>query len=459
MISFNNESFTIQQILSKYIQIPSESGHEREAGEFLKKLCEENGLYVTQMGDTDGNYNFSASVKPLDDRLPNIVFLNHIDVVPPGDLEEWELPPYSGTITDTEIWGRGAFDNKGTAIMQLFGVLEIAKTKRSAKLNHNVTFLAVSCEETQCDGGIQYVVDNHLEELNPSVVIGEGPPSIDGLISRDPEKALFGISVAHKRALWLKLKLELPTSGHASVTPLAYANKEMVQALNRLVGKKPKIIYNDLNVNILKSLGELEKGPKGFVMKHPRLFKSLIKPQLKKQPELLALFTNTITLTNIDNGLNEVNVIPEKISATLDCRLLPGQETESFLAQVRQTLKNDKINIDIIQEMPMVESTPEESIYYEHLKSAILKNHDNAAVATIFLPNSNDSAYFRAKGVPVFSSVPVKIGREYLELIHNYNERIPKSILDYGKDTYVSFIQDCLSVDDAPVSDGIASME
>ena len=34
-----------------------------EAGEFLKKLCKENGLYITQMGDQNGNYNFAASIE------------------------------------------------------------------------------------------------------------------------------------------------------------------------------------------------------------------------------------------------------------------------------------------------------------------------------------------------------------------------------------------------------------
>ena len=457
-ISYKNEAYTIQQILSKYIQIPSVSGNEKLAGEFLKRLCEENGLFITQMGNENGNYNFAASIKPLNPSLENIVFLNHIDVVPAGNLDQWEKPPYSGIIVDNEIWGRGAFDNKGTAIMQLFGILEIANSHVNLG-NKNITFLAVSCEETQCIGGIEFVVDNFLDTLNPAVVIGEGPPSIDGIIEDAPNKAIFGISVAHKRALWLRLKLELHTLGHSSITPFAYANKEMVMALNRLVSKKQKIIYNELNINILKELGRISKGPKGFVMKHPRLFKAIIKPEIKKKPELLALFTNTITLTGIDNGICEINVIPDKITATLDCRLLPGQTTEDFLATVREKLNNKQINIEIIKEMPMVNPSSNSNIYYEHLKNAITSSYKGGNVATIFLPSSNDSAYFREKGVPVFSSIPVKIDRDYLELIHNYNERIPTNILAEGKSTYVKFLENCIGDSTIENQEGIASMK
>ena len=66
--------------------------------------------------------------------------------------------------------------------------------------------------------GVNYVIDNQLNDLNPAVVIGEGPPGLKGIFEVDTSLALFGVSVAHKRPFWLKLELELPTSGHGSVT-------------------------------------------------------------------------------------------------------------------------------------------------------------------------------------------------------------------------------------------------
>ena len=108
------------------------------------------------MGDQDGNYNFAASIKPLSDNLPNIIFLNHLDVVPAGDASNWTYPPFSGKIVDGEIWGRGAFDNKGPAIMQLFSVIASARKYQDYDLPFNVTLLSVSCEENSCEGGIQY---------------------------------------------------------------------------------------------------------------------------------------------------------------------------------------------------------------------------------------------------------------------------------------------------------------
>lgn len=46
--------------------------------------------------------------------------LCHLDVVPEG--ENWSYPPFSGTVTDDKIYGRGAIDNKGPAIASLYAM-------------------------------------------------------------------------------------------------------------------------------------------------------------------------------------------------------------------------------------------------------------------------------------------------------------------------------------------------
>lgn len=435
---------TIENYLSKYVKYESVSGNEKEAGEWLKSVCIKNGLHIQQMGNTDGNYNFTASLYPLESKLPNIVFLNHIDVVPAGDLDKWIEDPFSGKITHDEIWGRGTFDNKGNAMMQLFSILEIAQKYKNQQLPFNVTFLAVSCEETQCKGGAEYVIKNYLDLLNPVVVLGEGPPSLQGVLQTNPDQVLFPISVAHKRPLWLKLKLKINASAHGSVTPIKYANKEMVKALNNLLDQKEKAVYNDLNVRMLKGLGNLEKGITGFAMRHPRLFKMFITPQLRKQPELFALFSNTITLTSLDSQNDVVNVIPSEVTALLDCRLLPDTDTEVFLEGLKKRLNNENIEVATIYNTPKMKSSDPDNEYYRHLQAAILKNYPKAEVLSIILPNTSDAGLFRAQGINTYTSVPISISREYLKNIHSENERIPRGVLNDGKATYVDFIEECL---------------
>ena len=110
-VLFNGNIVPLETVLQRYIQIPSVSDNEKEAGDFFKAVCKENGLYITDFGSENGNYNFAASIFPLSENKPNIIFLNHIDVVPEKNTSEFDA--YSGKIIDSEIYGRGAIDNKG----------------------------------------------------------------------------------------------------------------------------------------------------------------------------------------------------------------------------------------------------------------------------------------------------------------------------------------------------------
>ncbi|RUA06587.1 MAG: acetylornithine deacetylase, partial [Flavobacteriia bacterium] len=193
-IKVNGKNISLEELLQQYIRIPSVSGNEKEAGDFIKSVCKENGLHITAFGEENGFYNFAASVFPLSDNKPNIVFLNHIDVVP--ESNENDFGKFSGKISNGNIYGRGAFDNKGAAIMQLGGMIKFLKDQPLEKSEYNVTFLAVSCEETQCEGGVNYVIDNFLDLLNPAVVIGEGPTELSTLIGGDFSNPIFAVSVA-----------------------------------------------------------------------------------------------------------------------------------------------------------------------------------------------------------------------------------------------------------------------
>jgi carboxypeptidase PM20D1 len=441
-IKQNYDRFEIHEILSQYIQKESISGNEKEAGTWLKELCEQNGLFVTQMGNENGNYNFSASIRPLSSNLPNIIFLNHIDVVPVGDLSLWRYPPFSGKIVDGEIWGRGAFDNKGAAIIQLASVIQAARSFEKSNIPYNVTFLAVSCEESQCAGGVKYVVDNYLDLLNPAVVIGEGPPGLKGIIEADTSLSLFGISIAHKRAFWLELKLAVSTSGHGSTTPLSYSNKDMIMALNNVVTEEQPAIFTDVNTQLLKDLGKLENGVKAFALKHPHTYKSVLIPKLRDRPEVYSLLSNTITLTSISSSSNIVNLIPGKTTALLDCRLLPEADRNVFLADLKKRLKNDSITIKVLNEMPPMLPSSDTTKFYSSLDRAIMENYPEAEVIPVMMPNFNDVGIFRSKGVTCYSSFPIQLDLDHMKHIHNYNESISVEPLLKGKQTYDAFIRD-----------------
>ena len=51
-----------------------------------------------------------------------VMFTAHQDVVPVGDPAGWTYPPYSGTIADGRLWGRGTGDCKSNIMAHLEAV-------------------------------------------------------------------------------------------------------------------------------------------------------------------------------------------------------------------------------------------------------------------------------------------------------------------------------------------------
>jgi succinyl-diaminopimelate desuccinylase len=70
--------------------------------------------------------------------------LGHLDVVPEGD--GWSVPPYSATIKDGKIYGRGALDDKGPSLAALFAMKAIKDAK--IPLNKRVRLILGTDEES-----------------------------------------------------------------------------------------------------------------------------------------------------------------------------------------------------------------------------------------------------------------------------------------------------------------------
>lgn len=73
--------------------------------------------------------------------------LTHVDVVGVGDIKKWNHPPFEGKIAKGYIWGRGVVDDKGPAVMCLYGLKAIKDLK--IPLNKRIWLIVGTCEESE----------------------------------------------------------------------------------------------------------------------------------------------------------------------------------------------------------------------------------------------------------------------------------------------------------------------
>ena len=60
---------------------------------------------------------------------PNFCFAGHTDVVPVGDLKSWSVKPFSGTVKNNRLIGRGASDMKGSIACFIAALSQFKKVK------------------------------------------------------------------------------------------------------------------------------------------------------------------------------------------------------------------------------------------------------------------------------------------------------------------------------------------
>lgn len=104
---------------------------------------------------------------------PFTLFLGHTDVVPPGDEGAWQTQPFTPTIKDGYLYGRGSADMKGSAAAMTIALCNFVKAHPDFK--GTVGLLVTSNEEGDAVGGVPFVAEwLKKEKIYPQYcVVGE----------------------------------------------------------------------------------------------------------------------------------------------------------------------------------------------------------------------------------------------------------------------------------------------
>ena len=90
-------------------------------------------------------------------------FLGHTDVVPSGPEDKWKYPPFSATIENDILYGRGVADMKASVVAFMEAAKEFIKS--SEDVNFRLAILLTSNEEgTSKDGFIDKIIEQMMEE-------------------------------------------------------------------------------------------------------------------------------------------------------------------------------------------------------------------------------------------------------------------------------------------------------
>jgi acetylornithine deacetylase/succinyl-diaminopimelate desuccinylase-like protein len=423
VVLFSQTPDEATRLLQQYVRIDTSNppGDTRKAADFLAGIFEREGIPVTRYESQPGKAilyaRLNATVSPPAGKA--IVLLHHMDVVP-ADKSQWRVDPFAATIQGGELWGRGALDMKGMGVAELLAFLRLKRER--VPLSRDVIFLAEPDEEVGGAMGARWMIANHYAELDPEYIIDEG-----GFGSRDlfaPGKLVYGISVAEKKIVWLKVRAE-GVAGHGSQPHDRNPNDRLVKALERLLSQPLPSGDFDVLKTMKARVGTFAANKFTNAIQH-----------------------STIALTWLRSGVGDppkINVIPSVAEAGLDCRVLPGATRAQWMDEIERRLGDPGLTLELINESDDPIVTPQDTPLYRNLEAAIRRLHPDAVVTPMLVPYGTDSNAFRPRGVKSYGIFPAILSADVVSQMHGDAERVPLGAVTEATQIFFETLRDTLA--------------
>lgn len=144
---------SLTELIHQLVACPSVTPQDEGCQTILSQHLDQLGFAIEHLPFADVN-NFWAR-RGKEESL--FVFVGHTDVVPPGPLDKWESPPFTPTIRNGLLYGRGSADMKGS----LAAMLVACERFIDQHPNHkgSIAWLITSDEEGPSINGTAKVVE------------------------------------------------------------------------------------------------------------------------------------------------------------------------------------------------------------------------------------------------------------------------------------------------------------
>jgi carboxypeptidase PM20D1 len=378
-----------------------------------------------------GGLSLLYSWQGSDAKAQPIMLMAHQDVVPisPGTEKQWEVDPFGGVVKNGFVWGRGAWDDKGNLVAQMEAVEMLVASGFQPRRTIYLSFGAD--EEVSGERGAKRIAALLKDRgVRLDFVIDEGLLMTEGLMPGiSPSRPVAIIGIAEKG--YLSVVLKVPTApGHSSMPPAkgTSAIAMMSAALKRIDDDQlPAAIRGVAQEMFATVAPEMAVGLR-VAMSNLWLFGPVVQKQLEAVPSIDALLRTTTALTMMNAG-NADNVLPGQVEATVNYRMLPGDDSSSLMermkGQVSQALGHQKFELYALPGVSEASRiSPTTSAPYQLINRTVREVFPGALVAPGLMIGGTDSRFFTEISDHIFRFSPVRAKPDDLARFHGTNERI-----------------------------------
>ncbi len=374
-------------------------GRELPAAEYIRDVLEAQGIEVEMLATDPDRPNVIARLKGNGNKKP-LLIMAHTDVVN-VDPEKWTFPPFSATVDDGYVYGRGAVDDKDNLASALMVMLELKR--QNVQLERDVIFLAESGEEGATEFGIEFIVNNHFDRIESEFCLAEG-----GSVARvNREVQYAGVQTVEKIPYRIELKAT-GVAGHGSVPLQSNSVVRLAKAVAAIADWRSPVRLNETTAAYFERLAGISPSANAqryLAVLDPTTVAAADAYFLANEPRHASMLRSSLSPTIFNAGYR-INVIPSEATASVDFRALPDEDIPAFLQSIRGVINDPSVEVALGDRNTR---PPGQASLQTPAFSAIEENiskHYGVTTLPTMSTGATDMAYLRNRGIQCYGIGP-----------------------------------------------------
>lgn len=344
-------------------------------------------------GPDERSKNLVVTLRGTGKRKP-LLLLAHLDVVE-ALRDDWSTDPFKFEEIDGFYYARGSRDDKAMAAIFVANLIRMKKEKFTP--DRDIIVALTDDEESGNANGVAWLLANHKDLIDAQYALNEG----GGGQEIDGKKILNAVQLSEK--VYQSFKLEVKNrGGHSSQPRKDNAIYRLAKALDNLSKFDFPVNLNDGTRAYFERSSNIESGQLGADMKSivsanpdPEAIK-----RLSVYPNYNAMLRTTCVATMISGGHAD-NALPQTATATVNCRILPGEDPAMIKQMLIDVFADNSISVKETNPAKISPPSPLDAEVFGPIEK-LTKQMWNIPVVPTMSTGATDGAYLRNSGIPTY---------------------------------------------------------
>ncbi|HEX8783721.1 MAG TPA: M20/M25/M40 family metallo-hydrolase, partial [Steroidobacteraceae bacterium] len=370
--------------------------------------------------------------------------IGHLDVVE-ARREDWTTDPFQFVEKDGFFYGRGTQDMKSGDAIMVTTLLRLKK--EGVRPGRDIILALTADEEGGCCNGVDWLLKNHRELIDAEFVLNHDGNSV---VSEKGVPQVFELGATEKVYGDYQL-IATNRGGHSSLPRPDNAIYELAQGLVKISQYQFPFELNNVTRAYFEHMATILGGQTAADMR--AIVAATPDPQaierLSREPTYGSVMRTTCVATRLEGG-HANNALPQRATAVVNCRILPGHSQEEVRQDLIRVLNDPQIAVRYVADNGTVSDTaparrgfppaPLVPEVQKPLETLVAATWPGLRIIPFMSAGASDGIYTSAAQLPTYVVSGIAIDRDDVRM-HGRDERVGVASFYTGNEFFYRYLK------------------